>query len=230
MAYSFEARGQYGTTEGLVLLSGEVVDPDGQGLIDVHVQNLNNRQVIVTDQTGFFSIYVHPTHRLRFSAVGYRPYYLEIEVDEGTIDLYEVIKMRRETIALDEITIKAEEVERATEMMMPPPGEPLFTIGYQGEQMPVKPNLGNPISYLYYWLSKEGKQMRKLEELKKQGKITGDVDARFESELFWELTGLVGEELDEFKEFCNMSDAFIRYSSDYDFIFKVRQCYDEFKK
>jgi hypothetical protein len=72
--------------------------------------------------------------------------------------------------------------------------------------------------------------MRKLEELQKQGKISGHVDERFESELFWELTGLVGEELEEFKAFCNMSDTFIIYSSEYDFILKVNQCFDEFKK
>lgn len=224
-----EIKAQYGTTEGLILLSGEVVGPEGTGLMDVHVQNLNNRQVTVTDNTGFFSIYVHHTHRLRFSAVGYRPFYLEIEVQDDENNLYEVIKMRRETIALDEITITPEEIERATNMMMPQSGEPLFSIGYQGEPGAVKPNVGNPISFLYYWFSRGGKQMRKLEELKKQGKISGQVDDRFESELFWELTGLVGEELEEFKAFCNMSDSFIMYSSEYDFILKVNQCFDEFK-
>lgn len=222
-------KAQYGTTQGLILLSGEVVDEEGNGLPDVHIQNMTNKQVTVSDESGFFSIYLHRTHNLRFSAVGYRPFYFIPNENNQASSQYEEIRLTSTTIALSEVTIHSDREERATEMMIPPPGEPLFTIGYQGEQTPVKANAGNPVSLLYYWLSKEGKQQRKLEELLKQEKVQKLVDKRFENEEFWQMTGLVGEELEEFKAFCGMSDLFIISSSDYDFLLRVKDCFSKFK-
>jgi hypothetical protein len=221
---------QYGTTQGLVLFSGEVVDEEGNGLADVHVQNMSSKHVTVTDRSGFFSIYLHRTHRLRFSAVGYRPFYFSLNEHNPASSQYELITLKSATIALSEVTVHSEKEERATEMMLPPPGKPLFSFGYQGEQTKIKPNVGNPVSLLYYWLSKEGKQQRKLEALLKQEKIKKLVDKRFDSDEFWQITALTGQELEEFKNFCGMSDLFILSASDYEFLLRIKDCYNKFKK
>lgn len=223
-----QVQAQYGTTEGLILLSGEVLDEEGNALQDVHVQNMGNKQVTVTDNSGFFSIFLHKSHNIRFSAVGFRPTYFTPH-ENSRASLYKVIKLRSKATALNEITIRPDDVERATEMMMLPPGQPLFSIGFQGEQEDFKPGVGSPISALYNLFSKESKQQKKLEELLKQDKLKGLVDERFEREDFWELTGLVGDELEEFKEFCGMSELFIMTATDYEFLFRVKNCFNKFK-
>lgn len=218
---------QYGTTEGLILLSGEVVDENGKPLKDVHIQNMGNKQVTVTDNSGFFSIFLYKDHNLRFSAVGFRPTYFTTKANSKS-SIYQVIKLRSTSVALNEITVTARKEARATEMMIPPEGDPLFSIGYQGEQKEVKPNVGSPISALYNWLGKEGKQNKKLEELLKQDKIKEIAGKRFESEEFWQLTGLVGPELEEFKDFCGMTDLFLATATDYEFLVRVKACYENF--
>ena len=152
------------------------------------------------------------------------------DFDLSEQSVYEVIDLQPLTIALDEVTIKPEEEERATEMMRPPPGEPLFIIGYQGEQKEVKPDLGSPVSLLYYLLSKRGKEIRKLEKVKEQERIAKLVDDRFLTKEFLELTGFSGEEVLAFREHCMMSDAFVIYSTDYEFLVKVQNCLKTYKK
>lgn len=113
-------------------------------------------------------------------------------------------------------------------MMRPLPGEPLFTIGYQGEQEKSKPNVGNPISMLYYWLGKEGKQLRKLAKIQEKEQINELVRARFETEQFLELTGFTGAEVEDFRDHCAMSDDFVILATDYEFLLRVRQCLKDF--
>jgi hypothetical protein len=227
LLFTNQVKAQYGTTQGLILLSGEVVDDEGNGLKDVHVQNMGNKNVTVTDNSGFFSIYLHKSHNLRFSAVGFRPTYFTPS-ENSRASVYKVVKLRSVATALSEITIRPDEVERATEMMIPSPGEPLFSIGFQGEQEDFKPNIGSPISALYNLFSKDSKQQKKLEELLKQDKLQELYDQRFERDDFWQLTGLSGAELEEFKEFCGMSELFVITATDYEFILRVKSCYDKF--
>ena len=210
-----------------ILLSGEVVSPAGTPIAGVHILNTSTNTLSISDENGFFSLTMNKTQVLRFSAVGFRTYYFTIKGKAEDV-MYKRITLQTVTVGLKNVDIVAKEEPRAERFFRPKP-VPAFTWGYQGEQHEVGPNLGNPVSLLYDWLSKEGKQKRKLEELLKEEAVKKLVAKRFESDLFWELTGLTGKELNEFKEYCNLSDHFVATSSDYDFLLKIKKCFNTFE-
>lgn len=224
---------QYGTTRGLILLTGEVQSEGGlRTLPDVHVYNQNNTQVIVTDPTGFFSIYVSKVHVIRFSSVGYDPFYFSIPGDFVGDVFYVNIEMKQSITALRPLTIYGKEEE--TESMLsrdtgPNPLEHIQLGTLQGEARAIEPTLANPVSLLWDWFSKEGKEKRKLKEILARDEIKSTVDKRFDSELIWELTGLYGNELENFKRYCNLPEGFVIQSSEYDFLLAVKKCYYKYK-
>ncbi|VAX34907.1 hypothetical protein MNBD_UNCLBAC01-462 [hydrothermal vent metagenome] len=213
---------------GYLLLSGEVVSPASTPIDGVHILNTNTNELSITDETGFFSLSMHKSHVLRISSVGFKTHYYSLKENILEDVSYVKITLQTVTVGLKNINIIAKEEPRAKNMFRPKPIPAPFSFGYQGEQHKVKATALNPISLLYNWLSKEGKQNKKLEELLKQEGIRKLVANRYESDLIWELTGFTGEELIRFKAYCNLSDYFVANSSDYEFLFKIKECYNSY--
>jgi len=232
--FNYPVFSQYGTTEGLILFTGEIVAEDGVTVLpDVHLLNRNNGQVIVSDPSGFFSIYVSKVHVLRFTSVGYEPFYFSIPGGFNGEVLYQQIVLRRRVTPLENITIygKREVTESILSVKKEP--NPLEGVQYgtlQGEQHEVAPSAVNIASLLWEWWSREGKEKKKLKEILMRKEISDKVSDRFESDLIWELTGLIGDELDKFKRFCNLPPGFVLTSNDYDFLTAVKSCYYTYKK
>lgn len=215
-------------TSGYLLLSGEIITPANTPIDGVHVLNTNTNDLAISDTGGFFSITMHKSHILRISAVGFKTYYYSLKQREIDNISYVTVKLQTVTVGLRNVDIIAKEEVRAENMFRPKPIPAPFTFGYQGVQQDVKPSVFNPISALYNWLSKEGKQNRKLEELLKQEEVKTLIANRYESDLIWKLTGYAGEELEKFKTYCNLSDYFVANSSDYEFLFKIKECYNSY--
>ena len=213
---------------GFMLLSGEIVSPANTPIDGVHILNTNNNTLAITDNTGFFSLSMHETHVLRISAVGFKTYYYSLKKYNVENLSYVKITLQTVTVGLKNIDIVAKEEPRAENLFRPKPIPSPFSFGYQGVQHDVKPTVMNPISLIYDWLSKEGKQKKKLEELLDQEEVKKLVSNRYESDLMWELTGYAGPELERFKEHCNLSDYFVTNSSDYEFLLKIKDCYNTY--
>ncbi len=224
---------QYGTTEGLILFTGEVVAEDSiTPLADVHLFNKNNYRITITDPSGFFSMYVAKTHVVQFSSVGYEPYYFSIPGGYRGDVYYQKIILKRSTLPLENVTIysKVEETESMLKRKTPP--NPLKDVSYgtlQGDPVPVEPGIMNPASLLWDWFSREGKEKRKLKAILKQDGMRLKVDTRFESELIWELTGLYGDELERFKMYCNLPLSFVLQANEYEFLLAIKSCYYDYK-
>ena len=215
-------------TSGYILLSGEIVSPAKTPIGGVHILNTHTNTLSITDKSGFFSLSMHKSHVLRISAIGFKTYYYTLK-EQNVNDLgYVKITLQTITVGLKNVDIVAKEEQRAEHLFRPKPLPAPFTFGYQGEQHKVKPSVMNPISLLYNWLSKEGKQNRKLEELLKQEEVKKLVANRYESDLIWELTGYAGKELERFKEQCNLSDYFVANASDYELLYKIKECYNTY--
>ena len=229
LLFSYTSCYPQSVTENYILLSGEIISPAGTPIEGVHILNTNTNQLSVSDENGFFSLTMYKSHILRFSAVGFRTYYFTLKPANKENVIYKRITLQTITIGLKNIDIVAKEEPRSENLFKPKPLSPSFVFGYQGEQHEVKPNLGNPVSLLYDWLSKEGKQKRQLEELLKQEDIRKLVAARYESDIIWELTGYTGAELESFKEYCNLSDYFVTHASDYDFLLHVKSCFNTYE-
>jgi len=213
---------------GYILLSGEIVSPAETSIDGVHILNTNTNALAITDNTGFFSLSMHETHVLRISAVGFKTYYFSLKPNNREGISYIKITLQTVTMGLKNVDIVAKEEPRAEHLFRPKPIPAPFSFGYQGVQHEVKPTVMNPISLLYDWLSKEGKQNKKLEELLKQEAVRKLIENRYESDLIWELTGYTGSELERFKQHCNLSDYFVTNATDYEFLLRIKDCYNTY--
>ncbi len=215
-------------TSGYILLSGEIVSAADTPIEGVHILNTNTNMLSITDESGFFTLSMHTSHVLRISAVGFKTHYYSLKSQAQNSFDYVKITLQAVTVGLKNVDIIAKEEQRSTNMFKPKPIPAPFTFGFQGVQQKVEPSVLNPISALYNWLSKEGKQNKKLEALLKQEEIKALVAGRYESDLIWELTGYTGQELESFKSYCNLSDYFVANASDYEFLLKIKTCYNSY--
>lgn len=224
---------QYGTIEGLVLFNGEVVGEDGVTVLsDVHLLNRNNGEVVISDPSGFFSMYVAKTHVVRFTSVGYEPFYFSLPGGFKGDVYYVKIEMKQRSTPLRNVTIYGEDDVQQSMLAVPEEPNPLEGVSYgtlQGEAKPVEPGIANVASLLWDWWSREGKQKRKLQAVLKQEALRDEMGKRFESELIWELTGLYGDELERFKRYCKLPPTFVLYANEYDFLIAVKTCYYGYK-
>ena len=225
--------GQYGTTEGLILLSGEVVAEDGVSVLpDVHLLNRNNGVVVVSDPSGFYSIYISKIHVIRFTSVGYEPFYYSIPGDFKGEVLYKQIILKQKITPLDNVTIYGDREVTKSILSVKEEPNPLEGVQFgtqQGERHEIGPSAVNIASLLWEWWSKEGKEKKKLREILKQEEIQDRVSERFESDLIWELTGLYGNEFEKFKRYCNLPPSFVLSANEYDFLTAVKTCYYNYK-
>jgi len=224
---------QYGTTEGLVLFTGEVLMEDGTTpLADVHVLNRNNRMVNITDPSGFFSMYISKTHVIRFTSVGFESFYFSLPGGFNGDVYYVRIILKQRVTPLKNVTIYGEDEVTKSMLRREEPPNPLEGVTFgtlQGEPHEIGPTLANPMALLWDWFSREGKEKRKLKEILKQDDIRKQVDKRFDSDLIWELTGLYGEEFERFKVYCNLPAGYILTANEYDFLIAVKNCYYKYK-
>ncbi len=213
---------------GYILVSGEIVSPANTPIDGVHILNTNTNELAIADESGFFSLSMHTSHVLRISAVGFKTYYYLLKKRDIEHITYIKITLQTVTVGLKNVDIVAKEEPRAENLFRPKPIPAPFSFGYQGVQHKVKPNVMNPISLLYNWLSKEGKQNKKLEELLKQEAVRKLIANRYESDIIWELTGYAGAELERFKQHCNLSDYFVANATDYEFLVRIKDCYNSY--
>ncbi|HAA14486.1 MAG TPA: hypothetical protein DCE41_23505 [Cytophagales bacterium] len=220
------------TAEGRILFSGEVKNAEGKPLADVHIVNQFNREVTITDATGFFSTYISKHHTLHFTSVGYETHIFTVNRSFGGDMLYQEIVLQPKTYTLREVTVEDENEVIETVVRKPPP-EPMPDLGtLRGRTpVPVQPNLiQNPISYFYELWGDKPKQRRKVQELLREQRLDSIAYARLSGDKVWELTGLYGDRLIAFKEYCNLPPEFYLYASDYEFLITIRQLYARFQQ
>jgi len=220
------------TAEGRILLSGEVKNSQGQPLADVHIVNQFNREVTITDASGFFSTYISKHHTLHFTSVGYETHIFTVNREFGGDMLYQEVVLQPKTYALREVTVEDESEEVIETVVRKPAPQPLPDLGtLQGRTpVPVAPSMMSPISYLYEMWGSKPKQRRKVQSLLRQQRLDSIAFARLSSDDIWELTGLYGDRLIDFKEYCNLPPEFYLYASDYEFLITIRHLYARFQQ
>jgi hypothetical protein len=95
---------------------------------------------------------------------------------------------------------------------------------------PIEPGIMNPVSMIYNIFSKEGKERRKYMELTKHEKKERKIEAKFNRKNVGELTGLEGDKLDRFMDFCNFTDEYILDTKEYFILERVKKKYKQFMK
>ena len=79
-------------------------------------------------------------------------------------------------------------------------------------------------------LSKEGKSKRKLAEILKQEELERILYPKYNRELVGHISGLEGDELNDFMIFCNFDPEFLLKANDYQIAEAIFRKLDEWEK
>lgn len=88
-----------------------------------------------------------------------------------------------------------------------------------------RPGLQSPISYFYDRYSKRGRELQKLEEMFERDEKKRVVESVFTREVAHQISGLSGDALDSFINFCGPTYNLVSTTSEYEIIESIKRCY-----
>jgi hypothetical protein len=89
--------------------------------------------------------------------------------------------------------------------------------------------LASPITFLYQQFSKREESKRELARLQNEDKKRELLKDLFHHYVDYDIIQLTNDQFDEFIDFLNVSDEFMKTSSQYDFLIFVRDRFKDFK-
>ncbi len=164
-----------------IRLSGTVQQPDKKTPVPgATIVKVSSQMGVISDSQGQFKIDVAQNDTLLIRAVGFKPLlYLpsKLPVSEMRIN----IVLQEDSIMLGEVEVTSrpsqEMIDRALRNMKREQSTQAKRPGYiPGMEPPppppaAGPTIANPIGLMYDMFSKEGKELRKVEELKRQQEL-----------------------------------------------------------
>lgn len=89
-------------------------------------------------------------------------------------------------------------------------------------------SVSGPFSMLHRKFSREAKEKRKIASYGKQVDYEKQIRAKYNQAVVINLTGLPEDKVEEFMDFCKLSDAFLGPASEYEIALAVNKCLVEF--
>jgi hypothetical protein len=214
--------------DSILYFKGRVMDTiTGNPVAFTHVINLGRGAATICDTMGYFYIRVRRRDTLLFSALGYGPEKLPLGDSLLQLERIPDIPMRSITYSIKGVMINPlgsyETFKRRVAAMELPPSEYQINPNVLMEiergtdtldmiQAPVM----SPVTALYNWLSKEGKEKRKYRELLEQEQFERDIAYKYSPLIVSGITGYSGFELYRFMDFCSFKKKFILESDRYE--------------
>lgn len=165
-----------------VQVSGTVSDAGTrQGLPGVSVLLQRTRRGVATGAQGDFQLAARPTDTLLVRALGYKPKQVVLP-GLALAQLVVQVRLQRDSVRLGEVRVTADRLDRASlnralrNLRRPAPAvvkgpqrlhpQPLFPV--DSTPPPPPPRGGTPVDWVYDKLSRDGKERRKVQQLKVQ--------------------------------------------------------------
>lgn len=224
--------------------TGIIIDSTtNQDIPFVNILNESIRVWAISDTTGKYKIPAKAGDTLVFSVIGYLGKF--IVLDDQDIQNSVITKLIPRTYDIAEVEVfgyssyaqfkqkfqTLEVPETRTDILR----ENLDRISQEvGREAHIKQVMdktaggGNLLSVPI--LSKEDKERIKLAEIKKEEKIQAIIDKKYNRQIISDLTGLKGDELDDFMLFCKLDRKFLLNASEYDILAKVLERFEAFKQ
>ena len=204
-----------GAASGQILVTGTVRDRElpAAKLSELMIVNLRSQNGIFGKADGTFRTFINRSDTLLIGSTGYASVKICF-ADSLPLDSYYVdVKLHRLSVQLKEVRIFSprdlDEIEKD-----------IRKLGYNKEDYELSGvnAFESPITFLY-------QQFSKLEQLKRHNRerINDDKRRKLLKELLhryvaWEIIDLEDDDFDRFIDFCNVSESFMKQSTQYDFI------------
>ncbi len=220
------------------VVEGKVVVEDSElPLKFAHVINMRTGMGGITDEQGRFRTPAAKDDFIRISAIGFFDYY--IVVNDTLMERKDPVKipMKQRIYKIREVSVNQlgswnQFKERFMELGQEELGETLDerllkSFEYVDTVGPDEViSLGSPITALYMMFSKEGKSLRKYQELKEEEEFQKKIQHKYNREIVGRITGFEGIELNLFMMFCDYSKDFLLRATEYEIIVAIIEYYN----
>jgi hypothetical protein len=216
--------------------SGKVIDDENVPVVFAHVVNKKRGLATITDSTGYFRIMAVNKDSIRISAIGFYTKSIFINFSNKKDTALQIIKMTKKTYEIATVNIyelrwqvfKSEFMEqkveedktavRITNWManLLPAGE--LTRIYQSTMAP---------GFAINWKTKADKSRKKVAEMEKKYQL---IAPKFNDKMVTEITGLKGQEIYDFMQFCNFKEDFIIQATEYELMEEILRLWKEYHK
>lgn len=212
---------------------GRVVDSTKHvGINALIIQNKTSGQMVTTNTTGDFFIRAFVGDSIIVMDMGYK----RVGIKYDGNNRYPVIETKQQPITLKEIVVldkrRQELQDEIDEFLRNPQSGGALRKEILGNLLTTpttQPGLGISIDGLYELWSKKGKLDRKVADLKHNDIKEFYVDLKYNKKMVAQITDLEDFEIEDFMNYCKMSDDYILRASDYDLTFKVLGCLKDFR-
>ncbi|MFH6997051.1 carboxypeptidase-like regulatory domain-containing protein [Flavobacterium sp. FlaQc-57] len=224
-------------------VSGYVInDNTKQPLANVNIINTNKVRGAKSDAKGYFEIDVQPNDTIHFSILGFQS--LRVRVTNDWIkNKVTRIQLTEKAIALEEVIIAPFNLTGYLEVdskLIPTKENYRYSIsgltqGYEaGEYSPnafgkVLGSIFNPADVLYGFFGKNGKELKKLKEMRKDDTVRNLLESKYDRETISVLLGISKDEIPDILQRCNYSDSFIQTANDLQIMDAISGCYEQYK-
>jgi len=228
---------------GPILVQGFTLQSDSVTIAPyVTVTNKRSRFGTISADNGYFSVQAQRGDTLEFSAVNFQTAVYVVPVYYAADRIGVRAVMNTKTYQLNEVVVRPyteKQFKKDFLALQLPDDEPDL-------QLPVLPRLATPsgiaqsgvgvgvavtgpLTALYDRFSREGKSKRKLAKLLANDQRKKMYDAKVNPGFVSRVTGLSGDELTKFMQYCKLAEDFVIEANEYDVAMALQTCLKSFK-
>ena len=230
-------------TDWQLLFIASVIDfTSSQNIPYTEVFNERSRTGVMADSTGLFLIFVLPGDTLIFQGMGYLGRVCLVE--QIITNVQDTIELCPQAYELGEVSLNFsrsyEQLKHEFLTIKPDRGleiEGLPKAKIQDIPALLDTNYLNsngfaifhPISYPYYMYSKEEKSKWQVFYLERQKREQLLIDKKYNCELIEKMTGLKGDAITEFMDYCTFSHKFLYKAAELEIVEMIDKKFREYK-
>lgn len=206
----------------LVRIHGQVSDPtDPVASFNLMVVNKRLGTGTFGNTNGTFSISVRKCDTILVGSVGYETQPI-VMCDSAMQSSYTVnIELKRLQVRLREVFVLPERDLKEIK-------QDVDDLGYNERDYRISgiDAASSPITFLYQKYSRRERQLREAYKLENEIRKRDLLKELFRKYVNYNIIDLAPEDFDNFIDFCNVSDEFMRHTSQYDFIMYIKKKYE----
>ena len=209
-----------------------------QPLENTHIINLTTTKGTISNYRGEFRVEVAIGDTLYFSEIGFHA--KKMIVDEIMLDRQNVIKLITQNYKLDEVIVTPYDLTGILEVDV----KNLISINERrvvrigglktsselGKNIYAKPNIFQPVDFIYNIFGDRPKELRKLKKLEEQNQVRDLLYQKYDREFLMETLDLSRKQIESILKHCDYDPNYIIKANDLQILQAVLRCYDQYKQ
>ncbi|MBL0074053.1 MAG: hypothetical protein IPP34_20545 [Bacteroidetes bacterium] len=209
----------------MIRIKGTVYDPSNKGSIpNLMIVNKRTQQGYFGTNSGYFELDVKRTDTLIIAATGFQT--IKIFLKDSILDSSKNI-----SIALKKLEITLKPVEIFTKRDLEEIQKDIETLGYEKEDYMLQGAdvLESPITALYQAFSRRERNKRLVAEMRNNDRRRELLKELFRKYVDNDIITLDNTDFDDFVDFSNVSENFMKTSTQYEFIMYIKKRFEVYQ-